>query len=72
MIAGELNKAWGQPVLVENRAGAGGSIGALAVATAPADGVCACDRCPTPTHAAARIANPTTAVRRLAGCMPTS
>jgi len=37
-IAHELSQAWGQPVLVENVAGAGGSIGADKVAKAPADG----------------------------------
>ena len=34
----ELNKAWGQSVIVENVAGAGGSIGADKVAKSPADG----------------------------------
>lgn len=37
-IAQELSQAWGQPVVVENIAGAGGSIGADKVAKAPADG----------------------------------
>lgn len=34
----ELTAKWGQPVIVENRVGAGGNIGAEAVAKAPADG----------------------------------
>ena len=34
----ELTAKWGQPVLVENRAGAGGNIGAEAVARSAADG----------------------------------
>jgi tripartite-type tricarboxylate transporter receptor subunit TctC len=34
----ELTKAWGQSVVIENIAGAGGSIGADKVAKAPADG----------------------------------
>ena len=34
----KLAEMWGQPVVVENRAGAGGSLGAVAVARAPADG----------------------------------
>ena len=34
----ELTKAWGQPVVIENVPGAGGSIGADKVAKAPADG----------------------------------
>lgn len=34
----ELNKAWGQAVVIENVAGAGGSIGADKVAKSPADG----------------------------------
>jgi len=34
----KLAESWGQPVVVENRAGAGGSLGAVAVAHSPADG----------------------------------
>ena len=37
-MAPELSKAFGQPFIVENRAGAGGNIGADVVAKAPADG----------------------------------
>ncbi|HSU62268.1 MAG TPA: tripartite tricarboxylate transporter substrate-binding protein, partial [Burkholderiales bacterium] len=37
-IGQKLNDAWSQPVVVENRAGAGGNIGAEAVAKAPPDG----------------------------------
>src|SRR5580704_4698613 len=37
-IGKELSDAWGQPVIAENRPGAGGVIGAAAVAGAPADG----------------------------------
>ena len=37
-MAPELSKAFGQPFVVENRAGAGGNVGADAVAKAPADG----------------------------------
>jgi tripartite-type tricarboxylate transporter receptor subunit TctC len=37
-IARRLSEAFGKPVVVENRAGATGSIGAAAVAKAPADG----------------------------------
>ena len=36
--AGKLQEAMGQPFVVENRTGAGGNIGAEAVAKAPADG----------------------------------
>lgn len=37
-LAERLHKALGQPFIVENRSGAGGSLGAEAVAKAPADG----------------------------------
>jgi tripartite-type tricarboxylate transporter receptor subunit TctC len=37
-IGRKLTEAWGQPVVVENRSGAGGIIGASAVAAAPPDG----------------------------------
>ena len=37
-IGQELSKAWGQSVIIENIAGAGGSIGADKAAKAPADG----------------------------------
>eukprot|EP01036_Dinobryon_divergens_P047549 gene47549-biopygen38547 len=37
-MAPELTKAFGQPFVVENRAGAGGNIGADLVAKSPADG----------------------------------
>jgi tripartite-type tricarboxylate transporter receptor subunit TctC len=37
-MAPKLSEMWGQPVVVENRAGAGGSVGAVVVARAPADG----------------------------------
>jgi tripartite-type tricarboxylate transporter receptor subunit TctC len=36
--AGKLAELWGQSVVVENRPGAGGSLGAAVVARAPADG----------------------------------
>ncbi len=37
-IGQKLSEAWSQPVVVENRTGAGGNIGAEAVAKAPPDG----------------------------------
>lgn len=37
-IGAKLTEAWGQPVVVENRPGSGGIVGADAVAKAPADG----------------------------------
>jgi tripartite-type tricarboxylate transporter receptor subunit TctC len=38
LIGMKLNEAWGQPVVVENRTGAGGNIGAEIVAKSPPDG----------------------------------
>ena len=38
LISQKLNEAWGQPVVVDNRSGAGGSVGAEVAAKAPADG----------------------------------
>ena len=38
LIAGDLAAAWGQPIVVENRTGAGGNIGADLVAKSPPDG----------------------------------
>ena len=38
VVAAKLQEMWGQPVLAENRAGAGGSIGSKYVVDQPADG----------------------------------
>lgn len=38
MVAEKMTAAWGQPVVVENKPGAGGNIGAEFVAKAPGDG----------------------------------
>jgi len=38
LVARRLSDIWGQPVVVENRAGAGGSVGTAVVAKSPADG----------------------------------
>lgn len=38
IIAPELNKLWGQPVVVDNKAGANGALGSAAVATSNPDG----------------------------------
>lgn len=37
-VGAELNKAWGQSVVIDNRPGAGGNIGSDIVAKSPADG----------------------------------
>lgn len=37
-VAAKLSEIWGQPVVVENRAGAGGSVGSAAVLREPPDG----------------------------------
>jgi len=38
IVAQKLGEKWGQPVVVENRAGAGGNVGMELVANSPADG----------------------------------
>jgi tripartite-type tricarboxylate transporter receptor subunit TctC len=38
VLADQLNKMWGQPVIIENRGGAGGNLGAEAVARSAPDG----------------------------------
>jgi tripartite-type tricarboxylate transporter receptor subunit TctC len=38
IIAEKLHQKWGQPIIIDNRSGAGGNIGAEAVATSPPDG----------------------------------
>src|SRR5580704_5189438 len=38
ILADKLGASWGQPVVIENRGGAGGNIGAGLVARSPADG----------------------------------
>lgn len=38
MLGARLGEIWGQPVVVENRGGAGGNVGGDAVAKSPADG----------------------------------
>lgn len=38
MMAAKLNEAWGQPVVVDNRGGVGGSLGTEIVAKSPPDG----------------------------------
>jgi tripartite-type tricarboxylate transporter receptor subunit TctC len=38
VLADQLNKAWGQPVIIENRGGAGGNLGAEMVARSAPDG----------------------------------
>src|SRR5436190_21063988 len=37
-LADQLNRMWGQPVIIENRGGAGGNLGAEVVARSAADG----------------------------------
>src|SRR4051812_42415457 len=37
-VGQSLTEAWGQPVVIENRAGAAGDVGTVIAANAPADG----------------------------------
>src|SRR5436305_12275500 len=48
----KLTEMWGQPVVIENRPGAGGTIGANVVAKSPADGYTLL------VHSAAQAYNP--------------
>src|SRR5262245_42972787 len=41
-VGEELNKRWGQPIVIENRAGGGMNIGGRACAEAPPDGYTIC------------------------------
>ena len=50
VLGARIGEAWGQPVVVENRAGAGGVIAAEFVAKSPADGYTLC-MCSVGTHA---------------------
>lgn len=50
IVGQELSRKWGQPVIVENRLGAGGNIGAEIAAKSPADGY-TLFLSTTPTHA---------------------
>ena len=38
VLGNELSEIWGQQVVIENKGGAGGNVGAQAAVTAPADG----------------------------------
>ena len=38
IVAEKLREKWNQPIIIENRSGAGGNIGAEAVASSPPDG----------------------------------
>ena len=38
IVGQKLSEKWGQPVVIENRAGAGGNVGMEVVANSPADG----------------------------------
>ena len=38
IVGQKLNEAWGQPVIVDNRPGAGGNLGAILVARSAPDG----------------------------------
>ncbi|HML15358.1 MAG TPA: tripartite tricarboxylate transporter substrate binding protein [Xanthobacteraceae bacterium] len=48
VIGDWLSRKWGQPVVIENRAGAGGNVGAEAVALAPPDGYTLLGTAPAP------------------------
>lgn len=57
MVAQKLTESWGQPVVVDNRAGATGAVGSEIVARAPADGYTILMGTAT-THAVSPAVNP--------------
>lgn len=58
LIGQKLQDIWGQPVVVENRPGASGTIGATVVTKAPADGYTALLAITTVVQAPALMAKP--------------
>src|SRR5262245_6659602 len=48
IIGDWLSRKWGQPVVIENRSGAGGNVGAEVVARAPPDGYTLLGTAPPP------------------------
>jgi tripartite-type tricarboxylate transporter receptor subunit TctC len=71
-IVGErMARHLGQPVIIDNRAGAGGALGAEAVARAPADG-CTLGMATQSTHAANAAINPKATLDPLSDFTPIS
>ncbi len=71
IVAGELTKALGQTVIVDNRAGGAGTIGTAHVAKAPADGYTLCF-CVTGVMTITPLSDPKVPYKPLEDLMPVS
>ena len=69
ILGQKLSELWGQPVIVENKAGAGGSVGADVIAKSPPDGY-TLGIATVSTHAVNPAANPKTPYNPLTDFIP--